>query len=77
MRGGFADVSPTGVTILAEEASADREFDRAKIEASLLQAEQELAAASTPEARTFLEELVYGLRNLLVEAQHLNQAHVH
>ena len=77
VRGGFADVSPAGVTILAEQAVPTSEFDRAAIEASLLQAEKDLAAASTPEARTFLEELVYGLRNLLVEAQHLNQAHIH
>ncbi|MHB1101878.1 MAG: F0F1 ATP synthase subunit epsilon [Devosia sp.] len=77
VRGGFVDVSPAGVTILAEQAVPTSEFDRAEIEASLLQAEAELAAASTPEARTFFEELVYGLRNLLVEAQHLNQAHIH
>jgi len=77
VRGGFVDVSPAGVTILAEQAIPTNEFDRAAIEASLLQAEQELVAASSPEAKTFLEELVYGLRNLLVEAQHLNQAHVH
>lgn len=77
VRGGFVDVSPAGVTILAEQAVPTREFDRAEIETSLLQAEQELAEASSPEARTFLEELIYGLRNLLIEAQHLNQAHIH
>ncbi|MDP1730755.1 MAG: F0F1 ATP synthase subunit epsilon [Devosia sp.] len=77
VRGGFVDVSPAGVTILAEQAIPTAEFSRAEIEASLLQAEEELASASTPEARNFLEELVYGLRNLLVEAQHLNQAHIH
>lgn len=77
VRGGFVDVSPAGVTILAEQAVPASEFDRAEIEASLLQAERELAEASTPEARTFLEELIYGLRNLLVEAMHLNQAHIH
>lgn len=77
VRGGFVDVSPAGVTILAEQAVPASEFDRAEIEASLLQAERELAEAASPEAKTFLEELVYGLRNLLVEAQHLNQAHIH
>lgn len=77
VRGGFVDVSPAGVTILAEQAVPTSEFDRAEIEASLLQAERELAEAASPEAKTFLEELIYGLRNLLVEAQHLNQAHIH
>jgi F-type H+-transporting ATPase subunit epsilon len=77
VRGGFVDVSPAGVTILAEQAVPTADFDRAEIEASLLQAEKELAEAATPEAKNFLEELVYGLRNLLIEAQHLGQAHIH
>ena len=32
VRGGFADVSPEGLTILAEEAQDIAEFDKAKIE---------------------------------------------
>jgi len=77
VRGGFVEVAPAGVTILAEQAVPTSEFDRAEIEASLLQAEKDLAAASTPEARSFLEELIYGLRNLLIEAQHMGETHIH
>jgi F-type H+-transporting ATPase subunit epsilon len=77
VRGGFADVSPEGLTVLAEEASGYADFDRAAIQTALTEAQAELAAAPTPEARTFAQELVSGWLNLMLEAEHLNQGHIH
>jgi F-type H+-transporting ATPase subunit epsilon len=51
VRGGFADVSPNGLTILAEQAIPLAELDAAKIEAELRAAEEDLEDATTDEAR--------------------------
>lgn len=51
VRGGFADVSPNGLTILAEQAIPLAELDAAKIDAELRAAEEDLEDASTDEAR--------------------------
>jgi F-type H+-transporting ATPase subunit epsilon len=77
VRSGFADISPDGVTILAEDASRFADFDRPGVEAAIAQAEADLAAAETPEDKGFAQEVVNGLRNLLIDAQHLGGAHVH
>ena len=45
VRGGFADVSPEGLTILAEEARDVAEFDRAEIEALIADGQAALEAA--------------------------------
>jgi F-type H+-transporting ATPase subunit epsilon len=77
VRGGFADVAPDGLTILAEEASGIADFDRGAIQTLLNEAQAGLAAAETPEERTFAQELVSGWLNLMLEAEHLNQGHIH
>jgi F-type H+-transporting ATPase subunit epsilon len=51
VRGGFADVSGKGLTILAEQAIPLAELDGAKIEAELRAAEEDLEDASTDETR--------------------------
>lgn len=51
VRGGFADVSPTGLTILAEQAIPLAELNSAQIEAQLRAAEEDLEDASTDAAR--------------------------
>jgi F-type H+-transporting ATPase subunit epsilon len=51
VRGGFADVSPHGLTILADEAIPLEQLDSAKIEADLRDAEEDVADAQTDEAR--------------------------
>ena len=51
VRGGFADVSPDGLTILAEEASPIAEFNPALVDAYIEAAQGELAQANTPEAQ--------------------------
>ena len=51
VRGGFADVSETGLTILAEQAIPVADLDGAKIDADLRAAEEDVEDASTDEAR--------------------------
>lgn len=51
VRGGFVDVSPKGLTILAEYAIPLEELDAAKITADLKNAEEDLADAKDDEAR--------------------------
>ena len=51
VRGGFADVSPKGLTILAEQAIPLAELDAGKIEAELRAAEEDLEDATTDEKR--------------------------
>ena len=77
VRGGFADVSPEGLTILAEESVPFSEFDHGDLQAQIQAAQEELTRAESPEDRTYAQEVVSGLLNLAVEAQQLNGAHVH
>lgn len=77
VRGGFADVSPEGLTILAEEASGFAEFDKEAVRIALGEAQQQLASAETPEAKSFAQDMVNGWMNLMIEAEHLEQSHVH
>jgi F-type H+-transporting ATPase subunit epsilon len=56
VRGGFADVAPTGLTILAEYAVALEDLDAGKFAADLAAAEAELAAAVGPDERAALSE---------------------
>ena len=77
VRGGFADVAPEGLTILAEESVPFAEFAQDDLQARLRTAEQALAAANTPEERSFAQDVVSGLLNLAMETQQLNGAHVH
>lgn len=77
VRGGFADVSPEGLTILAEESVPFSEFDHGDLQAQIQAAQEELTRAESPEDRSYAQEVVSGLLNLAVEAQQLNGAHVH
>ena len=77
VRGGFADVSPDGLTILAEEASPLAEFDHDGLQAQIKEAEEELARAHSFEDKSYAQDVVSGLLNLAIEAGQLNGAHVH
>ncbi len=56
VRGGFAEVTPAGLTILAEEAIPVKEFDRDEILRRIKDCEQDLADADTmPETRRHAE----------------------
>jgi F-type H+-transporting ATPase subunit epsilon len=77
VKGGFADVSPEGLTILAEQSVPFAEFDHADLAAQIKAAEAELASAPTPEERSYAQEIVSGLLNLAIEAGQINGGHVH
>lgn len=68
VRGGFADVSPEGLTILAEEARPAAEFSRAEVEAEAAAAQRELDAAQTLEEKDAAQNRLDAWRNLLIEA---------
>lgn len=77
VRGGFADVSPEGLTILAEEALSFSEFDHSELALEIKAAQEELDRAATLEDKTYLQEIVSALLNLAVEAGQINGAHIH
>jgi F-type H+-transporting ATPase subunit epsilon len=56
VRGGFAEVSPAGLTILAEQAIPLEEVDAAKIDADINDAEEDVADAKTDEVRRLAAE---------------------
>ena len=64
VRGGFADVSPKGLTILAEQAIPVEELSAATIDAEIRDAEEDLADAQTDEARRLASEQLDRLREV-------------
>lgn len=64
VRGGFADVAPTGLTILAEMAVPVEDFDAAKIDAELRAAETDVADAPSGETRRLAQEKLDQLKEL-------------
>jgi len=56
VRGGFAEVAPSGLTILADHALPLAELDAAKLDAELQNFEDEVAGAKTDEARRMAVE---------------------
>jgi F-type H+-transporting ATPase subunit epsilon len=77
VQGGFADVSPDGLTILAERSAPFSEFDHADLQEQIKAAEAELAAAPTPEEKSYAQEVVSALLNLAIEAGQINGSHIH
>ncbi len=77
VKGGFADVSADGLTILAEESVPFSEFDHADLQAQIKAAEEELARAQDPEDKSYAQAVVSALLNLAIEAGQINGAHVH
>lgn len=75
VRGGFADVSPEGLTILAEEARPVSEFRREDIEALIASGMTALEAAATAEEQMRLQSELDAWRNLLLESATTAVAH--
>jgi F-type H+-transporting ATPase subunit epsilon len=75
VRGGFADVSPEGLTILAEEARPVAEFKREEIEALIATGMTALQAAATAEEEQRLQNELDAWRNLLLESASTANAH--
>lgn len=51
VRGGFAEIGTQGLTVLAEEAIAVEEIDRARVEAEIKDARDDLAEAKSEDER--------------------------
>ncbi len=68
VRGGFADVSPEGLTLLAEEAEDIAQFDRSKIEGLIAAGLTALQATNVADEEMRLQQEIDTWRNLLLEA---------
>lgn len=68
VRGGFADVSPAGLTILADEAREASAFSRTEIEQLIAEKQAALDAAQDPESRAVLTNELDTWKNLLLDA---------
>lgn len=64
--GGFAEASPTELTILAEEAIPETDLDREKLELAIRNASDDLNDATTDSARTRAQETLDHLNQILV-----------
>ena len=64
VRGGFAEVNPTGLTVLAEEAIPLAELSPDRLDEQLRNAEEDLADAKDEQARLKAQEAVDHLRQL-------------
>lgn len=70
VRGGFADVSAEGLTILAEEARTGADFSRTEIETAIHAAREAVGRAESPEAKNLAQATLDGWLNLMMEAAH-------
>lgn len=68
VRGGFADISPAGVTILAEEARPVAEFNKTEIEAMIAAGMSALQAAKDAAEQDRLTNELDAWKNLLLDA---------
>jgi F-type H+-transporting ATPase subunit epsilon len=64
VRGGFAEMGPTGLTVLAEQATPLAEIDAATIAQSIQDAEEDLADADSDAARDKARERLDQLNTL-------------
>jgi F-type H+-transporting ATPase subunit epsilon len=64
VRGGFAEVNPDGLTVLAEQAIPMAELDRDALAAEIRNAEEDLADAKTDEARNRAQQSLDHMRQL-------------
>lgn len=64
VRGGFAEVSPTGLTILAEQAIPMAELDADALAQQIKNAEEDVADATSDEVRRRAQESLDHLRQL-------------
>jgi F-type H+-transporting ATPase subunit epsilon len=62
--GGFADILPSGCTLLAESAVAVKDIDRADIARRIQEAKEDVADAKSDEHRTRAESFLHQLTTL-------------
>lgn len=64
VRGGFAEISPGGLTVLAEEATPAEELDAGAIAQRVKDAEEDVADADTDEKRILAQQNLDRLKEL-------------
>jgi F-type H+-transporting ATPase subunit epsilon len=64
VRGGFADIAPSGLTVLAEQAVALEELDAGKLAQEIQNAEEDVADAAEGEAKRAANEKLDQLKEL-------------
>ena len=64
VRGGFAEISPAGLTILAEEAMKAEQLDAAAIAREVQNAEEDLADADDDEKKLAANQVLERLKEL-------------
>ena len=64
VRGGFAEVNPLGLTVLAEEAINMEDLDAAALEQKISNAEEDVADATSDEKRIKAQETLDHLKEL-------------
>ena len=64
VRGGFAEISPTGLTVLAEEAMPAEELNAEKIAQRIKNAEEDVADAKTDEKKLSAQQSLDSLKEL-------------
>lgn len=64
VRGGFAEISPAGLTVLAEEATPAEELDANAIAQRVKDAEEDVADADTDEKRILAQQNLDRLKEL-------------
>ena len=69
VRGGFADVAPTGLTILAESAVPVEQLDAAKLDAEIQNAREDVSDAPNDETRRLAQEKLDQLNELRAALQ--------
>jgi F-type H+-transporting ATPase subunit epsilon len=62
--GGFADILPSGCTLLAESATSVNDIDRADLARRIQDAREDLADATDDENRTKADQLLHQLTTL-------------
>lgn len=65
VRGGFADVSPAGLTVLAEQAVPVEEINVEALAVDIRNAEEDLRDAKTDEVRTRAQARLAGLNAMM------------
>jgi F-type H+-transporting ATPase subunit epsilon len=65
VRGGFADINPSGLTLLAEQATPVEELNAEKIAAEMQNAEEDVRDAKTEEARRVANEKLDQLKSVM------------
>ncbi len=64
VRGGFAEVTPSGLTVLAEYTIPVEELDQARLDLEIGYAEEDVADAKSDEARLVAQEKLDHLRQM-------------